>query len=84
MKINFLQVRLNSQCLYVFLLSDDIEFLEQFGEASLNARLVVWETRFIILSDIDRTALKELMVSSWTYSHMNTIFSIKEPSKTSK
>ena len=64
---------MGSNCAFVILISEDYTYLEALGEASLKARLLVWETRLIVITSLSLNQVESLMISSWTFSHMNSI-----------
>lgn len=52
--------------------SDDLTFLAAFAEVSDKGRLIVWETRLLVVTRLDIARLRSLLVY-WNFSMMNTM-----------
>ncbi|XP_050733482.1 uncharacterized protein LOC127007033 isoform X4 [Eriocheir sinensis] len=73
------RLRLLSWCVTVVVVSDDPAFLAAFAEAGDSGRLMVWETRLLVVTRLAKTQLSWLMQDYWTFSMMNTMFLISIP-----
>ncbi|XP_050733479.1 uncharacterized protein LOC127007033 isoform X3 [Eriocheir sinensis] len=73
------RLRLLSWCVTVVVVSDDPAFLAAFAEAADSGRLMVWETRLLVVTRLAKTQLSWLMQDYWTFSMMNTMFLISLP-----
>ncbi|XP_069941782.1 uncharacterized protein [Cherax quadricarinatus] len=67
------QVRQESWCVSVIVLSDDTVFLTSFAEVSLKSRVLVWSTRLLVLTRLPLQQLQQLLGNYWTFSMMNTM-----------
>ncbi|XP_045114828.1 uncharacterized protein LOC123506645 [Portunus trituberculatus] len=73
------QMRLMSWCALVVVFSDNPTFLSVFAEMADEGRLMVWETRLLVITRLALSNLENLMQNYWTFSMMNTMFmKIKE------
>ncbi|XP_069951455.1 ionotropic receptor 93a-like [Cherax quadricarinatus] len=68
------RLRQVSGCVTVVVVSDDITFLTDFAECSLEGRLLVWSTRLLAVTRLPLLQLQQLMRSHWTFSMMNAVF----------
>ncbi|XP_063875820.1 uncharacterized protein LOC135108589 [Scylla paramamosain] len=71
-------LRQSSWCVTVVVLSDDPIFLGAFAEASDKSRMLVWETRLIVVTRVTMPRLQTLLQDYWTFSMMNTMFLTQE------
>ncbi|XP_042231349.1 uncharacterized protein LOC121872583 [Homarus americanus] len=67
------QVRMESRCVRVVVVSHDPVFLDTFAEWSLKGRLLVWATKLLVVTSLPLPQLHALLSSHWTFSMMNTI-----------
>ncbi|XP_042231760.1 ionotropic receptor 93a-like [Homarus americanus] len=67
------QVRMESRCVRVVVVSHDPVFLNTFAEWSLKGRLLVWATKLLVVTSLPLPQLHALLSSHWTFSMMNTI-----------
>ncbi|XP_050733861.1 glutamate receptor ionotropic, delta-2-like [Eriocheir sinensis] len=63
-----------SWCVTVVVVSDDPVFLSAFAEAADSGRLMVWETRMLVVTRAAKPQIMNLMKNYWTFSMMNTMF----------
>ncbi|XP_063875823.1 ionotropic receptor 21a-like [Scylla paramamosain] len=68
------QLRASSWCLTIAVVSDDQAFLTAFAEVSDKARLIVWETRLLVVTKLAIPRLRSLLRDYWDFSMMNTQF----------
>ncbi|XP_076054382.1 ionotropic receptor 21a-like [Oratosquilla oratoria] len=73
------QVRLASWCLTMVVVSDDVEFLEWLARAIQDERVLVWNTRLVVLSRIPNEELLRLLRGHWTFSMMTSVFVNRDP-----
>ncbi|XP_050733474.1 uncharacterized protein LOC127007030 [Eriocheir sinensis] len=66
------QLRKLSWCVTVVVVSDDSAFLAAFGEVSDKSRLIVWETRLLVVTRLDEESLRGLF-TYWNFSMMNAM-----------
>ncbi|XP_063889396.1 glutamate receptor ionotropic, delta-1-like [Scylla paramamosain] len=67
-------MRLMSWCTLVVVFSDNPTFLSVFAEMADEGRLMVWETRLLVITRIPLSNLQDLLQNYWTFSMMNTMF----------
>ena len=67
-------MRILAWCLTVVVVSDDPAFLAAFAEASERGRLMVWETRLLVVTGLDVPKARVLLQDYWTFSMMNNMF----------
>ncbi|XP_042231758.1 uncharacterized protein LOC121872769 [Homarus americanus] len=67
------QMRMESWCVRVVVVSHDPVFLATFAEWSLKGRLLVWATKLLVVTSLPLPQLHALLSSHWTFSMMNTI-----------
>ena len=58
----------------VVVLSNDPSFLSDFAEESDKGRLMVWETKLLVVTRLDMATVKALLQNYWIFSMMNTMF----------
>ena len=63
-----------SWCALVVVLSDNPTFLSTFAEISDKGRLMVWETRMLVVTRLPMLTIRQLLQDYWTFSMMNTMF----------
>nr|XP_053655864.1 uncharacterized protein LOC128704756 [Cherax quadricarinatus] len=68
------RVRVLSWCVRMVVVSQDPVFLATFAEISLKKRLLVWDTKLLVLTRLSLTQLHTLISSYWTFTMMNTVF----------
>ncbi|XP_063875872.1 uncharacterized protein LOC135108640 isoform X2 [Scylla paramamosain] len=68
------RLRLLSWCVTVVVMSNDPSFLAAFAEASDNERLLLWETRLLVITSLDMPLLRRLLQDYWSFSMMNAMF----------
>ncbi|XP_053655872.1 ionotropic receptor 93a-like [Cherax quadricarinatus] len=68
------RVRVLSWCVRMVVVSQDPVFLATFAEISLKKRLLVWDTKLLVLTCLSLTQLHTLISSYWTFTMMNTVF----------
>ncbi|KAK8387950.1 hypothetical protein O3P69_020094 [Scylla paramamosain] len=59
---------------YLLVVSNDPSFLTAFAEASDNGRLLVWETRLLVITRLDMSIVQALLQGLWIFSMMRTMF----------
>lgn len=62
----------------VVVVSDSPVFLATFAEAADSSRLMVWETKLLVVTRLNKQNVYKLLQDFWTFSMMNTIFLIKK------
>ncbi|XP_045114477.1 uncharacterized protein LOC123506447 isoform X3 [Portunus trituberculatus] len=68
-----------SWCALVVVFSDNPTFLSVFAEMADEGRLMVWETKLLVITRLPLSSVEDLMQNYWTFSMMNTMFmKIKE------
>ncbi|XP_063875886.1 uncharacterized protein LOC135108651 [Scylla paramamosain] len=67
-------MRFLSWCLTVVVVSDDPSFLSAFAEVSDRGRLIVWETKLLVVTRLDLLRVEALLQGYWIFSMMNTMF----------
>ncbi|XP_063875821.1 uncharacterized protein LOC135108590 [Scylla paramamosain] len=67
-------LRLLASYVTVVVVSDNFAFLAAFAEASDNSRLMVWETRLLVVTRLDMTRIQTMLQDYWIFSMMNTMF----------
>ncbi|XP_063889387.1 uncharacterized protein LOC135116111 [Scylla paramamosain] len=67
-------MRLMSWCTLVVVFSDNPTFLSVFAEMADKGRLMVWETRLLVITRLPLSNLQDLLQNYWTFSMMNTMF----------
>ncbi|XP_063889389.1 uncharacterized protein LOC135116113 [Scylla paramamosain] len=68
------KMRLMSWCTLVVVFSDSPTFLSVFAEMADKGRLMVWETRLLVITRLPLSNLQDLLQNYWTFSMMNTMF----------
>ncbi|XP_063889388.1 uncharacterized protein LOC135116112 [Scylla paramamosain] len=68
------KMRLMSWCTLVVVFSDNPTFLSVFAEMADKGRLMVWETRLLVITRLPLSNLQDLLQNYWTFSMMNTMF----------
>ncbi|XP_063875200.1 uncharacterized protein LOC135108304 [Scylla paramamosain] len=68
------RVRFLSKCVTVVVVSDDPVFLAAFAEESDRGRLMIWETKLLVVTRLDMLRVEDLLQDYWTFSMMNTMF----------
>ncbi|XP_063889064.1 uncharacterized protein LOC135115892 [Scylla paramamosain] len=68
------KMRLMSWCTLVVVFSDNPTFLSVFAEMADKGRLMVWETRLLVITRLPLSNLQDLMQNYWTFSMLNTMF----------
>ena len=68
------QLRLLSWCVTVVVMSNDPSFLAAFAKASDSERLLLWETKLLVVTRLDMPLLRSLMQDYWSFSMMNAMF----------
>lgn len=69
---------MTSAYVMVVVLSDDPAFLAAFAEVSDHGRLMVWETRLLVVTRLAIPHVRALLQDYWTFSMMNTMFAKPE------
>ncbi|XP_042873753.1 uncharacterized protein LOC122254236 [Penaeus japonicus] len=67
------QVRQRSWIAQVLVVSDDPEFLASFARWSLQGRLLVWQTRLLVVTRLPKHDLHGLLAEHWTFAMMNAL-----------
>ncbi|XP_071542918.1 uncharacterized protein [Panulirus ornatus] len=75
------QLRGRSRYVTMLVVSDDLNFLAAFAELSVRGRLLVWDTRLLLLSHLPLWQVQHLLRTHWTYTMMRAVFIL--PSNTS-
>lgn len=65
-------MRISSRCVSVVVASRSAAFLSRFAAASLRDRLLVWETRLLLVTQLDPAVLQALFRDHWNFAMMNT------------
>ncbi|XP_071533862.1 ionotropic receptor 21a-like [Panulirus ornatus] len=68
------RVRQSSRCVTVVVVSDDPAFLATFAQFSLKGRLLGSSTRLLVVTRLPLPELRNLLISHWTFSMMNSVF----------
>ncbi|XP_063875822.1 uncharacterized protein LOC135108592 [Scylla paramamosain] len=68
------QLRLQSWCVTVVVVSNDPAFLIAFAKESDNGRLVVWDTRLLVITRLAIPIIQALLQDFWIFSMMSTMF----------
>ncbi|KAK8393816.1 hypothetical protein O3P69_006853 [Scylla paramamosain] len=68
------RMRLMSWCTLVVVFSDNPTFLSVFAEMVDKGRLMVWETKLLVITRLPLPNLQDLLKNYWSFSMMNTIF----------
>ncbi|MPC52464.1 hypothetical protein E2C01_046334 [Portunus trituberculatus] len=63
----------------VVVISSNPAFLIAFAEASDTSRLLVWKTRLLVVTRLDKSTIQNLLEDYWTFSMMNTMFLTSKP-----
>ncbi|ROT85591.1 Variant Ionotropic Glutamate Receptor, partial [Penaeus vannamei] len=66
------KMRISSRCVSVVVASRSAAFLSRFAAASLRDRLLVWETRLLLVTQLDPAVLQALFRDHWNFAMMNT------------
>ena len=61
-------------CMAVVVMSDNPVFLSAFAEASDKKRLIVWTTKLVVVTNVNKPHLNSLLQNYWIFSRMNTLF----------
>ncbi|KAG7168009.1 putative Glutamate receptor ionotropic, delta-1-like 42 [Homarus americanus] len=75
------QVRQSNTCVSVVAVSDDPSFWASFGYWSVRGRLLVWQTRMVVVTRLPLPELQALVNTSWTFTMMNTLMLIGAPQR---
>ncbi|XP_047487061.1 ionotropic receptor 21a-like [Penaeus chinensis] len=67
------QVRQRSWVVQVLVVSDDPAFLDAFARWSLRGRLLVWQTRLVVVTRLPKHDLQALLAKHWTLAMMNAL-----------
>lgn len=62
-----------SWCVIVVVVTDDPAFLAAFAHWSLRGRLLVWQTKLLIVTRLKVSEVIHLLESFWTFSVMNAM-----------
>ncbi|XP_066984761.1 ionotropic receptor 21a-like [Macrobrachium rosenbergii] len=57
----------------VVVVSANVEFVKSFAEYSLKGRLLVWSSRFILVTKLPVLNLQQLLMNHWTFLMMNAM-----------
>ncbi|XP_063889393.1 uncharacterized protein LOC135116116 [Scylla paramamosain] len=68
------KMQLMSWCTLVVVFSDNSTFLSVFAEIADKGRLMVWETKLLVITRLPLSNLQDLLQNYWTFSMMNTMF----------
>uniref|UniRef100_A0A0P4W7L5 Ionotropic glutamate receptor C-terminal domain-containing protein n=1 Tax=Scylla olivacea TaxID=85551 RepID=A0A0P4W7L5_SCYOL len=68
------KMQLMSWCTLVVVFSDNSTFLSVFAEIADKGRLMVWETKLLVITRLPLSNLQDLLQNCWTFSMMNTMF----------
>ncbi|KAK7086533.1 hypothetical protein SK128_008144 [Halocaridina rubra] len=68
------QFRKSSWNAVVVVMSDDMTFLELFGVAAKNGRVLSGTTRLLVITNLTLKQISWLMDNNWTYAMMNSMF----------
>lgn len=66
------QIRKASRCVSVVVISKSEKVLSAFAESSLLGRLLVWETRLLLVTQLGSAVLDSLVHEHWNFAMMNT------------
>ncbi|XP_042233765.1 glutamate receptor 2-like [Homarus americanus] len=67
------RLRRLSWCVMVVVASNDPTFLTAYAQKSLKGRLLVWETRQLLVTSYTSRELRAALTSHWTFSMTNTM-----------
>ncbi|KAK4293315.1 hypothetical protein Pmani_033976 [Petrolisthes manimaculis] len=74
------QVRVGSWCVSVVVVSRDVELLNSLAHEIREGRLLQWDTRLVVVTQLDLHTLTHLLHTHWTFAMMNTLMLNKENS----
>ncbi|XP_037781037.1 uncharacterized protein LOC119577510 [Penaeus monodon] len=66
------QMRIASRCASVVVVSRSEAFLARFAASSLRGRLLVWETRLLLVTQLNTAVLRALLREHWNFAMMNS------------
>ncbi|XP_042867594.1 glutamate receptor ionotropic, delta-2-like [Penaeus japonicus] len=66
------KIRKASRCVSVVVISKSEKVLSAFAESSLLGRLLVWETRLLLVTQLGSAVLDSLVHEHWNFAMMNT------------
>ncbi|XP_064096307.1 uncharacterized protein LOC135208089 [Macrobrachium nipponense] len=58
----------------ILVISNDSQFLASFAQNADGSRLVVWETKILVVTLLPPEEMRHLMLGHWTYSMFNAMF----------